>query len=149
HTAEITGAFKLLKDAGIRAAALIGSEPTSHSQFEEILDVTLSFGVGLTVYTGGLALKQLAHPAITGIVLHLDYGRLGAELAWQKLADNPIPSNRYMKRSTKLLEAGKHLHLRINFSDPTLVETKLVMNVFDKLPTNLHSVTRVKYSFSA
>ena len=65
--------FHLLKKVGIKRAFLIGSEPTDHSNFKDILDKALELEIDLLVYTSGIALHKLEHSSVKYIVLHLDY----------------------------------------------------------------------------
>jgi pyruvate-formate lyase-activating enzyme len=145
---EIAASFALLKQADITCAALVGSEPTSHSQFKEILDLAQNLGIKLFVYTAGMAPERLLHPAISRVILHLDCGTLEPGIAALRIADKAPPSSHYMAKIVELLKAGKKLDLRINFSDGRLREADLVRNFFEKVPLNFRLNTQVKYSFS-
>lgn len=145
---EIDRYFQLLARAGISRAALIGSEPTSHSEFELILDSALASQIDLLVYTSGLAPKALQHPAIKWVVLHLDFGRLGEDVVERRIKDKSLPSDSYMREIQQILEAGKKIDLRVNFSDPNLSSRGMIVNFFQKVPERFHHQTRIKYSFS-
>jgi pyruvate-formate lyase-activating enzyme len=145
---EITRHFELLNSAGIRRAALIGSEPTSHSQYDQILGAANENDISLLVYTAGMSPEKLEHPTISRIVLHLDYGRLGEEIIARRIKDKTLPADGYMRKISRLLELGKFIDLRINFADPNLSETAIAVNFFEKLEEKFHASTQLKYSFS-
>src|SRR5580704_530804 len=145
---EVDTIFGLLKDSGITRAGLIGSEPSSHERFVDILNSALAHGVDLLVYTAGLAPKKMRHDAIKFVVLHLDYGRLDAEETARRLELGTLPSADYMKDILALLRMRKEIHLRVNFSSPNLGEAKLVHNFFAQVPSELRALTRLKYSFN-
>lgn len=145
---EISSYFELLRSAGITRAALIGSEPTSHSHFKEILDFAHENNLSLLIYTAGMAPEVLEHPAVSRIVLHLDYGRLGADEVRRRMEAKTLPADAYMQKISRLIELGKFIDLRINFSDARLNEISVINNFFEKLPVAQHVHTQVKYSFS-
>lgn len=145
---EVDTIFGLLNQSGITRAGLIGSEPSSHRYFGEILDSALAHGLDLLVYTAGLTPKKMVHDVIKFIVLHLDYGRLDAADTARRLDSGALPPASYMKEIISLLSMGKEIHLRVNFSSPDLVEAKLVRNFFAQVPPELRARTRLKYSFS-
>jgi hypothetical protein len=145
---EVSAIFRLLKASGIGRAGLIGSEPSTHRHFTTILDFALESCLELLVYTAGLALRKMQHPAIKFIVLHLDYGRLDAEDTARRLDSGSLPSPAYMSQICSLLSQGKEIHLRLNFSSPTLGEAKVAHNFFSQVPAELRARTRLKYSFN-
>ena len=145
---EIRNILSMVKRSGISRVGLIGSEPTSHSQFPAILDLASDLGISLLVYTSGLAPDRLQHPAINIIVLHLDYGRLGGVRMLQRSNDGTLPPDNYMGKIIRLLESGKEVHLRVNFTSADLPEAKMVMNFFDGIPQQLKVLTTLKYSFT-
>lgn len=134
---ELANYFLILREAGISRAGLIGSEPTSHSKFNEILDAAQILKIDLMVYTAGMSLKKLIHPTVKQIVLHLDYGWLGT-----------LPSDLYMEKINQLIEQGKLIDLRINFTSAEMPEKTLVFNFYKKLSPHNRSKVLFKYSFS-
>ncbi|MBI2346061.1 MAG: hypothetical protein HYV03_04095 [Deltaproteobacteria bacterium] len=145
---EITSYFSILRQAGISRAGLIGSEPTSHSQFREILEAAFTQGIDLLVYTAGMALEKLSHPAIKEIVLHLDYSRLGNNRLRQLIRDKTLPPDIYMEKINRLVNDGKLLDLRINFTNAEMPEQDLIFNFFEKLTPQNRPNVLFKYSFS-
>jgi hypothetical protein len=140
--------FRLLKASDIDRAGLIGSEPSSHKYFSQILDAAESIGIQLLVYTAGLAPRKLVHPAIAWVVLHLDYGRLDPAETAQRVAAGTLPTAAYMRDILDLLSRGKEIHLRVNFSSMELRESNVVTSFFRQIPEKWHASTRLKYSFN-
>ena len=146
---EISRYFSLLKEAGISRAGLIGSEPTMHNHFDNILETAQLNKTDLLVYTGGMNLHKVEHPAIKWIVLHLDYGRLGTpEELVTRFQAGELPSDTYMANVNALADSGKEIHLRINFSDETLWERNLIYSFYEKMEQKHRPNTLLKYSFS-
>ncbi len=146
---EISRYFSLLKGSGISRAGLIGSEPTMHGHFDDILTAAESEGMDLLVYTGGMNLHKVEHPAIKWVVLHLDYGRLGtSEELVSRFSAEELPSRAYMDQVNALADAGKEIHLRVNFSDQKLWEQALINSFYTQLDQKHRANTLLKYSFS-
>ncbi len=145
---ELSHYFSILREAGISRAGLIGSEPTSHSRFEEILDAAQAQEIDLLVYTAGMSPEKLVHPVIKQIVLHLDYGRLGEEQMKKKIDEETLPPDAYMEKINRLIDQGKLIDLRINFTSAGLPEKGLVFNFYKKLSPENRSKVLFKYSFS-
>ncbi len=153
---EITSWFSLMNEVGLTRADLIGSETTEHPYFSEILDTAREHRLAVLVYTGRLPanLDRLRHPAVTNVMLHLDY-TAGVEEKLKCLVDEgKVPSDDYMKRVNILLEQGKQVDLRINFpyryqqSMDQSIETGLVFNFLAQIDSKYRDSVRVKYSFS-
>ena len=145
---QVESIFTLLRQAGFARAGLIGSEPSTHRQFNAILDSALANNMELLVYTAGLTPRTMQHPAIKFVVLHLDYGWMGIDERTRRLEAGILPSPSYMKDIEILLQAEKEIHLRVNFSSSELTETNLVYNFFSQIHPNLLKQTCLKYSFN-
>src|SRR3989338_6156391 len=145
---EMRDYFTILKGAGIHRAGLIGSEPTTHSQFSEMLNVAQDVGIDLLVYTAGMAPQLLEHPAIKYVVLHLDYDRLGTETLARRLEDGSLPPDSYMEKINALVDAGKKIDLRVNFTNKEMTEQALVFNFYTKLRPENREKVLLKYSFT-
>ena len=150
--AEIAHYFDLLKAAGINHARLIGSEPTMHPQFEEILDAAHELGINLLVYTSGLKMEPLYHSAIAELNLHLDYERNAKVVSRSGLTAQfergELPTPKEMAHVNLLIERGKRVNLRVNFSDESLWEAGLIFSFYNRLDPRYLSITPLKYSFS-
>lgn len=136
---EIANYLDLLKEAGVDRAFLVGSEPTEHSDFETILDSALNRGMKLLIYTSGASLDKLKHPAVSTIVLHLDENKFGK---------GKMSLDARMAQVNELLDLGKEIHLRVNFSSPEMTEKVLVFNFYEKLKPRHKSNVLLKYSFT-
>ncbi len=114
---EITNWFSLMNEVGLRRADLIGSETTEHPHFREILDTAQDHGLEVLVYTGRLPanLDRLRHPAVTHIMLHLDYTAGEQEKLKSLVDEGKVPADDYIRRVNILLSEGKQVDLRINF----------------------------------
>ncbi len=131
---EIEKYFDLLKQVGINRTFFVGSEPTEHSDFSRILDSALKKEIQVLVYTSGTSLQKLNHPAVKFIVLHLS---------------NKIPSGNYMKEINSLIERGKEIHFRVNFSSAEMKEKNLVFSFFSQIKPEFREKVLLKYSFTS
>lgn len=145
---EMAGIFEAALGAGIDRIGLIGSEPTTHTQFREILELADRVGIELLVYTAGFNLRVLEHHAVKYVVLHLDYGRMSEAERVRRIYDGRLPPDNYMAGVLRLLENGTQVHLRVNFTQEFDLEKTLINNFFSKVPPHLHRLLMLKYSFS-
>jgi sulfatase maturation enzyme AslB (radical SAM superfamily) len=130
---EIKKYFRLLSKSGVKDSFLIGSEPCLRSRFEDILNLAKKFGINLTVYTSGNALRKLKHPAVKTIILHL----------------SRTPNETYMITVVDLLKNGKNIELRINFSGPSMREKAIIFGFYSNLNKAERKKVLLKYSFSS
>ncbi|MBU0979542.1 MAG: radical SAM protein [Nanoarchaeota archaeon] len=138
---ELQRWFSILEDAGIKRAFLIGSEPTEHSGFESIVDKASESGLELLVYTSGKDLRALFHPSVKYIVLHMDHGK--------DVDRHEAYFAQFMDSVNQLLNDGKEIHMRMNFSDEGLSGQDLVFNFFDGIDERYRPDVMLKYSFSS
>jgi len=122
-----------INDAGIFKIAIIGSEPTEHSQFQEILNVLYDRNTSVAIYTNGRHLEKLKHAAIAQIILHLSH----------------FPTKAYMKNIQDLIGSGKKIDLRINFSDELFSEQKIIDAFLSQLSPSERSSILIKYSVTS
>lgn len=134
--------FRLLVQSGVNRAFLIGSEPTEHSHFSDILDGAQKEGVDLMVYTSGMHLDKLRHPAVRHIVLHVNEGPDSGFLQRQVTPE-------FINRVHALLDDGVTVDCRSNFSDARMQEAKMVFSFYNALRAEMRDRVKLKYSFTA
>lgn len=122
-----------ISDAGIKKIAIIGSEPTEHSQFLEILDLLNTYNIHIAIYTNGRHLEKLKHPVVSQIILHLSHR----------------PSIEYMEEVKDLIKRGKKIDLRINFSDSSLSERNFINAFLSDLTLKERESILIKYSVTS
>lgn len=132
---EIKRCFRLLKEAGINRASLIGSQPSDHSNFKEILDVAQEINLPLRVYTADYMIDRLDHPIVNLIMLNIDHKRKKFE-------------HEYMQKINNFIDQGKTIHLRVNFESFDMVEKKLIFDFYDQLTEENRKKVPLKYSFT-
>jgi organic radical activating enzyme len=122
-----------ISNAGIKKIAIIGSEPTEHSQFQNILDLLSAYNINLAIYTNGRYLERLHHPIISQIILHLSH----------------IPTKKYMEEVKLLIKSGKKIDLRVNFSDRFLSEKNNINAFLSYLTAQEKKTILIKYSITS
>jgi hypothetical protein len=132
--------FRLCTQIGIRNLFLIGSEPTEHENFDEILGLAESNGVKLMVYTGGGNLDKLQHAAVDHVVLHVNYG---------KGVKNGVCTPEFMKEVNDLLVRGITIDCRVNFSSAKMREKSFIFSFYEGIMPEFRQNILLKYSFNA
>lgn len=149
---QIKHYFSLIKKSKISRVGLIGSEPTQHPQFKEILDLALQQGIDLLVYMGSMginpkSLDKINHPAVKWVVLHIDYKRLGnTPKLLEEFKKRELPTTKFMQKVNELIAIGKEFHLRVNFSDESLWEKESIFSFYDRVDSQ--EKVLLKYSVS-
>ncbi|MCX5783229.1 MAG: radical SAM protein, partial [Elusimicrobia bacterium] len=122
-----------IKELGVKHVNLIGSEPTEHTQFGDILNTFVSFGISAAVYTNGRHLDKLLHPAIGRIILHI----------------TQMPDDSYMEIVKRLIKQGTQIDIRVNFSEKSLPEKRIIEVFLSKLSAAELSNILIKYSITS
>jgi len=132
--------FQLCAKVGIRNLFLLGSEPTEHVNFEEILDLANQAGVKLMVYTSGKNLDKLQHTAVDHVVLHVNYG--------EGVKDGACTPE-FLKKVDDLLARGVKIDCRVNFSSAKMREKSLISSFYEGIRPEFRQNVLLKYSFNA
>ncbi|MFA6992035.1 MAG: hypothetical protein WC269_01995 [Candidatus Gracilibacteria bacterium] len=132
--------FRLCTQIGIKNLFLIGSEPTAHENFDEVLDLAESSGVKLMVYTGGGNLDKLQHTAVDHVVLHVNYG--------EGVKDG-VCTPEFLKKVNDLLARGVKIDCRVNFSSAKMREKSLIHSFYEGIRPEFRQNVLLKYSFNA
>ena len=120
-------------ELGIHKCLLIGSEPTEHSAFQEILDMFSRKRFTCGVYTNGDNLSQLLHPAVRQVILHLSH----------------TPTSKNLYSANELLDSGKKIDLRVNFDSPDLTEMNIIRPFLAGIHQTHLSEILLKYSVTS
>lgn len=121
--------FDFFLKLGIYETFLVGSEPTEHPNFNEILNLAERKGIKILVYTSGRNMEKLNHRVIKYIVLH-------------------YYKNEFTNQINDLLKMGKEIHLRINFDSYDMKEKYLIFNFYNGILPEYRKSVLLKYSFT-